>query len=220
MEPVVDQRMVNLLFRGSGLSHDAHVSALPPSPKDFPRQEILIPRETLAKRIGELGAEITEAYRGEECLVIPVMDGAMLFAADLIREITLPLRIAPIKASSYGNSRVSSGKVSLPEQLPEGIRGSSILLVDDILDTGTTFDILIERLLQEGAREVKTCVLLRKACSRDRRIDYVGFDIPDVFIVGYGLDLAGYGRNLPHIACLGESPATDHFPFTPRISPP
>jgi hypoxanthine phosphoribosyltransferase len=196
--------MVNLLFRGSGLPDDPPVNDIIPVLKDTTDLEILIPESDLKKRIRELGKEITGEFRGQDCLVIPVLDGAMLFAADLIREIPIPLRIAPVKASSYGNSTRSCGTVSLPGQFPEGIAGSSILLVDDILDTGATLDLLVRRMVKEGAARVKTCVLLRKESSGGQRADYVGFDVPDRFVIGYGLDLGGYGRNLPHIGCLPE----------------
>jgi hypoxanthine phosphoribosyltransferase len=147
---------------------------------------------------------------------MPILDGAMVFAADLIREMPIPLRIAPIKASSYGSGTKSSGTVSLSGELPEGIAGASILLVDDILDTGTTLRFLTNLLREAGAASVTTCVLLRKDRSgtlQPDQADVVGFDIPDRFVVGYGLDLAGHYRNLPHIACLPEE---DSLPITSR----
>ena len=147
---------------------------------------------------------------------MPILDGAMVFAADLIREMPIPLRIAPIKASSYGSGTKSSGTVSLSGELPEGIAGASILLVDDILDTGTTLRFLTNLLREAGAASVTTCVLLRKDRSgtlQPDQADVVGFDIPDRFVVGYGLDLAGHYRNLPHIACLPEEGS---LPITSR----
>lgn len=203
--PVVDQAVVNLLFRRKELTDDASVCHVPPLPQDSPDLEILITETDLGQRVRQLGEEITEGFHGQDCLVIPVLDGALLFAADLIRRMPIALRIAPVKASSYGNSTQSCGTVSLPEEFPDGIAGSSILLVDDILDTGATLDILVRRLREKGAASVKTCVLLRKEPSRKKHADYVGFEIPDRFVIGYGLDFAGYGRNLPHIACLRES---------------
>jgi hypoxanthine phosphoribosyltransferase len=166
--------------------------------------EILITSDELRDRIRELGEKISECFPDQECLVIPVLDGALVFAADLIREMRIPLRLAPLKASSYGNGTKTSGTVSLSGGLPEGIAGAPVLLVDDILDTGTTLRFLTHQLAEAGAASVTTCVLLRKERSGDLQADFVGFDIPDRFVVGYGLDLAGHYRNLPHIACLPE----------------
>ena len=105
----------------------------------------------------------------------------------------------PIKASSYGDDCVSSGIVNLPEGIPLGVEGKDVLLIDDILDTGLTLSFLKERILDERAANVRTCVLLRKHSSARFHADYIGFEIPDHFVVGYGLDLAGLYRNLPDI---------------------
>ncbi len=166
--------------------------------------EILITSDELRARVRELGKRISESFPDRDCVVMPILDGAMVFAADLIREMPIPLRISPIKASSYGNGTKSSGTVSMSGDLPEGLAGASVLLVDDILDTGTTLRFLTRLLTEAGADSVTTCVLLRKERSGDLQADFVGFNIPDRFVVGYGLDLAGYYRNLPHIACLPE----------------
>jgi hypoxanthine phosphoribosyltransferase len=133
---------------------------------------------------------------------MPVLDGGMIFASDLIREIQLPLTLLPIKASSYGTATTSSGSVSLTWGIPAGAQGKNILLVDDILDTGRTLDILRQELLKAGASTVHTCTLLRKESSKHLTVDYLGFEIPDKFVVGYGLDLAGKYRNLPCIGIL------------------
>ena len=166
--------------------------------------EILISGDSILRRVKELGVSISKDLATSELCVMPVMDGGMIFAADLVREITLPLMILPVKASSYGNSTTSSGRVSLPWGIPKGVSSKDVLLVDDILDTGGTLNHLKELLMLEGARTVITCVLLRKQSSRHLAADYLGFEIPDQFVVGYGLDYAGLYRNLPYIGTLNQ----------------
>ena len=171
-------------------------------PLEIPREvppAILLDRAAIYRRVAELGIQISEELASSDLCVMPVMDGGMIFAADLVREIHLPLIIKPIKASSYGGSTTSSGTVSLPWGIPEGIVGKDLLLVDDILDTGKTLEVLKERLMEKGAKSVRSCVLLRKKSSVQLAADYMGFDIPDQFVVGYGLDYAGLYRNLPYI---------------------
>ena len=159
----------------------------------------LIDRHAIARRVGELGEEISRDLHGTTPCLIPVMDGGMIFAADLMREILLPVLLRPVKASSYGSETLSSGRVILPWGLPEDVKNRTILLIDDILDTGLTLDVLRGRLLDAGACHVRTCVLLRKKSAARLSADYVGFDIPDHFVIGYGLDLAGRYSNLPDI---------------------
>ena len=176
-------------------------------PLEIPREvplDILLDRATILRRVAALGVQISEELTGQGLCVMPVMDGGMVFAADLVREIHLPLVIKPIKASSYGEATTSSGTLSLPWGIPEGITGKDLLLVDDILDTGLTLQILRERLMENGARSVRSCVLLRKESYVQLSTDYVGFEIPDKFVVGYGLDYAGFYRNLPYIGILNQ----------------
>ena len=164
--------------------------------------KVLLDRAAIQMRVEELGLQISKELSGSDLCVMPVMDGGMIFAADLVRAIDLPLTITPIKASSYGDATASSGAVSLPYGIPDGISGKDLLLVDDILDTGLTLKVLKDRLMGCGAVSVRTCVLLRKESSRHLSADYLGFDIPDKFVVGYGLDHAGLYRNLPDIGVL------------------
>lgn len=162
--------------------------------------EILLDADSIRRRVVALGGEISSEFEGEDLCIMPVLDGGMIFAADLMREIRLSLTLLPIKASSYGTATTSSGTVSLPWGIPTAVQCKKILLVDDILDTGKTFQILNSELLSAGATSVHTCALLRKESSNHLKADYIGFDIPDQFVVGYGLDLAGKYRNLP---CIG-----------------
>ena len=167
--------------------------------------EILISREDIQRRVQELGAQITGAFREKMLCLCPLLDGGMVFAADLMREIDLPLTLLPLKASSYAGTQ-SSGVITLPWGIPDEIRGRQILVVDDILDTGRTLETLRKLLLDAGAFSVNTCVLLRKEYAKDLPADFIGFEIPDQFVVGYGLDLDGLYRNFPYIGVL-KSPA-------------
>lgn len=167
--------------------------------------EILISREIIQQRVRELGAQITISFRGKKLCICPLLDGGMVFAADLMREIDLPLTLLPIKASSYAGTQ-SSGVITLAWGIPDEIKGQQILIVDDILDTGRTLETLRRLLLEAGALSVTTCVLLRKEYAKDLPADFIGFEIPDQFVVGYGLDLDGLYRNFPYIGVL-KSPA-------------
>jgi len=170
--------------------------------------EILLDAESIRLRVAELGAQISREMKGLDLCVMPIMDGGMIFAADLMREIALPLTLLPIKTSSYGDAMESSGKVELPWGIPNAVSGRDLLLIDDILDTGQTLSTLRANLFQAGASSIKTCVLLRKASSRHLPADYLGFEIPDKFVVGYGLDLAGRYRNMPCVGVLHQPDLT------------
>lgn len=168
-----------------------------------PSSDILLSSQIIAERVRELALRITADFKESDSLcLVPVMDGGMIFAADLMREIPLPLRVAPVKASSYGDATTSSGTVNLPGGIPGDVRGCSILIIDDILDTGKTLETLKKVLMDAGAESVRTCVLLRKESAGHLPADYIGFEIPDRFVIGYGLDLAGVHRNLPDIRVL------------------
>lgn len=181
-------------------------------------QRVLIPHEQIQARVHELARQITDdllreqpatsggvgSTDGPELTIVPIMTGAMIFAADLIRQIPIAMRIGLLTVSSYpGAATTSKGSVLTTSQLPD-LRGRHVLAVDDILDSGGTLRLVVPRLRDLGAVSVKSCVLLRKdrEPARATPVDYVGFDIPDEFVVGYGLDYNNYYRNLPHIAIL------------------
>ncbi len=165
---------------------------------------VLFTESEIQARVGSMAHEVAGHYRDEPCTVVSVLKGGFLFTADLIRHLTMPVSLSFAAVSSYG-SGTTSGTLRL-DLFPSGleIRGRRVLLVDDILDTGRTLAFLRDRLIAAGARELKTCVFLDKTSRRttDFRPDFRGFDVPDVFVAGYGLDFAGSYRNLPHIVAM------------------
>lgn len=167
-----------------------------------PESEILIPRARIAERVRSLAAEVLGDPDLSNPAVVPVMNGGMIFAADLVRAMETSMTLHPVRASSYGRQRISSGRVTLGEIAPGDVEGRNVLIVDDILDSGLTLSVIREMLLSEGARVVRSCVLLRKSSAGHLQADHVGFEIPDRYVFGYGLDLGGYWRNLPDIAAL------------------
>ena len=166
------------------------------------KEDILLDREQIAARLVELAGEIDQRYRGSNLLIVGVLGGAFVIMADLCRAITLPVEIDWLGASSYGSGSKSSGIVQTTKELETNVAGRDVLLVDDILDTGLTISWLTRLMQAGGAKSVASCVLLRKPATSARRIeaDFVGFDIPDVFAVGFGLDHAGKYRNLSCVA--------------------
>ncbi|MFO0609911.1 MAG: hypoxanthine phosphoribosyltransferase [Polyangiales bacterium] len=167
----------------------------------------LLSTETLQARVAELGAEITRDYQGShDLVVVPILKGSFLFAADLIRRIELDLSIEFLGLRSYGAGTESSGVVQITYDLTQPIVGRDVLIVEDIVDTGLSMRYLLENLATRQPRSVKLCSLLHKpARSRVKvPIDYLGFTIEDRFVVGYGLDYAEKHRNLPYIGVLEE----------------
>ncbi|MDB5355023.1 MAG: hypoxanthine phosphoribosyltransferase [Phycisphaerales bacterium] len=173
-------------------------------------ERILIPRQKIAQRVHELAALITADHTpprmagSAEVTIIPILTGAMVFCGDLIREIPIAMKIGLLTVSSYpGRSVASQGAQVIQRQL-EDVRGRHVVLVDDILDSGSTLRLVVPLVQQMGAASVRTCVLLRKdrPAAREMAVDYVGFEIPDEFVVGYGLDFDNYYRNLPDIVTL------------------
>lgn len=166
--------------------------------------EILIDEERLQKRIKELGEQISKDYEGKDLLLICVLKGAFMFLADLIRHIRIPHEIDFMATSSYGAATETSGVVRILKDLDSPIAGRNVLIVEDIIDTGLTLDYLTRILRARNPSSLRICTLLNK---KERRLvnvplDYVGFDIPNKFVVGYGLDFGEIYRNLPYIAVL------------------
>jgi hypoxanthine phosphoribosyltransferase len=166
--------------------------------------EVLITTEKINDRIRELGAEIAGDYAGRTPLLIGVLKGACLFLSDLMRAADIPLNVEFIAISSYGAEMRTSGEVRILKDLDVAIEGRHILVVEDIVDTGLTLSYLLANLKSRGAESVKLAALLDKYERREKEvaIDYLGFQIPDKFVVGYGLDFAERYRNLPYIAVL------------------
>ena len=169
-----------------------------------PNLDVLISEAQIAARIKELGAQITRDYAGRNPLLIGVLKGACFFLSDLLRAIDTRLSIEFMAISSYGSSTRTSGEVRIMKDLDVPIEGRHILVVEDIVDTGLTLSYLLANLHARGASSVKLAALLDKHERRQRevKIDYLGFPIPDEFVVGYGLDFAERYRNLPFIAVL------------------
>ena len=166
-----------------------------------PNIEVLITTEAITKRIAEMGADIARDYAGQNPLMIGVLKGACTFLSDLMRAADLPLSIEFMAISSYGTAMRTSGEVRILKDLDVAIEGRHILVVEDIVDTGLTLNYLLANLKSRGAASVKLAALLDKFERREKEvpIDYLGFKIPDKFVVGYGLDFAERYRNLPYI---------------------
>ncbi|MGB8508404.1 MAG: hypoxanthine phosphoribosyltransferase [Pyrinomonadaceae bacterium] len=175
-----------------------------------PNLEPLFTGEQIQTRIGELGAEIARDYAGQNPLLLGVLKGAFIFLSDLMRAADMRLGVEFMAISSYGAGTRTSGEVKIVKDLDVPIEGRDILVVEDIVDTGLTLSYLLANLHSRGARSVKLAALLDKFERRERevKIDYLGFRIPDAFVVGYGLDFAERYRNLPYIAIL-KDPAQD-----------
>jgi len=166
-------------------------------------QSVLIPEAQIARRIKTLARAIERDFCGRELVVVSLLNGTVVFLADLIRHLNLPLRLDFIGVSSYGPG-TESGNLVFTKELRLDVRGRDVLLVDDILDTGKTLSRVLPKLRALKPRRLKTCVLLDKPARRVEKIraDYVGFEIPDCFVVGYGLDFAERYRNLPFVGVL------------------
>ena len=166
-------------------------------------ERVLISETQLARRIRTLAREIECDFHGREMVVVALLNGTVLFLADLIRHLSLPLRLDFIGISSYG-AGTESGELVFTKELRLDVRGRDVLLVDDILDTGKTLRHVIPKLRVLRPRRIKVCVLLDKPSRRVEKVaaDYVAFEIPDVFVVGYGLDYAEKYRNLPFVGVL------------------
>ena len=166
--------------------------------------EVLVTRERLTERVREMAAEISADYAGRDLLVIGILKGAVFFTADLVRELTVPCEIDFMSVSSYGSATHSSGVVRITKDLDVAIEGRDVLLVEDVIDSGRTLRYLMRNLSARDPASLETCALLSKpAADRlDLGTRYVGFRLPDVFVVGYGLDAGERFRELPYISGL------------------
>ena len=162
---------------------------------------VLLSEEEVNNRIRELGAQISRDYAGKQIHLICILKGGAFFACELAKRITIPVSIDFMSVSSYGNSQESSGIVRIVKDLDEPIEDKQVLIVEDIIDSGKTLSHLIPMLYARKPADIKLCALLSKPERREVevKIDYLGFDIPDYFVVGYGLDFAQRHRNLPYI---------------------
>ncbi|MEJ6620909.1 MAG: hypoxanthine phosphoribosyltransferase [Opitutae bacterium] len=169
--------------------------------------QILLTQKVIEKRVQELGKEIDQHYRDREIIIITLLDGAIVFTADLIRNLAIPLRLDCLRVSSYGNSTDPETAPRILSSLKSDVRDKHVLLVDDILDTGNTLQRVWDEVSSKQPASVHSCVFLDKPERRENgfKADWVGFSIPDEFVVGYGLDYAGRYRQLPYVASLKPS---------------
>ena len=171
-------------------------------------ERVLIAEEVIEKRLDAIAARIHADFAEEDALqVVAILKGALVFMADLLRRVPLRLEIECLNVASYHGGTESSGQVDFLDQILPDVKGRSILLIDDILDTGRTLEAVSAKLFAMGARDVKTCVLLTKDKQRAAEVeaDYSAFEIADEFVVGYGLDYDGKYRNLPYVGVLSPS---------------
>ncbi|MEI7885294.1 MAG: hypoxanthine phosphoribosyltransferase [Clostridia bacterium] len=166
--------------------------------------KVLIDKETIRKRIIDMGKQITDDYQGKDLLVVGILKGCITFMADLIREIDLPIKVDFMGVSSYGDSNKTSGSVMILKDLGTNPVGKDILIIEDIVDTGLTLQYLVEVITARRANSVRVCTFLNKEDRRtvEFHADYTGFEVPDEFVVGYGLDFAHNYRNLPEVCVL------------------
>jgi len=164
----------------------------------------IVTQEEMRARIKELGKQITADYTGKDFVLVGVLKGAYAFYADLARAIRIPMRVDFLVVTSYGSKAKTSGKVKIVTELTENIKGKDVLLVEDIVDSGLTAQYLIKTLTKHKPRSIKLCTLLSKPNRRTIEVplDYVGFKIPDKYVIGYGLDYQQKYRNLPYLAVL------------------
>ncbi len=181
-------------------------------PSAAPVMSVLFDARTIGKRVGELGAEITTAYRGRvsenrPLVVVAVLKGSFVFAADLVRAIDLPLQVEFLGVRSYGDATSSSGVVQITQDLTYSVEGQHVLLIEDIVDSGLTSAFLLNHMKTREPSSVALCSLLHKPARAVVAVDvdFLGFTIQDVFVVGYGLDVAQRFRNLPELRIIQES---------------
>jgi hypoxanthine phosphoribosyltransferase len=168
--------------------------------------EVLVPAEDLQRRIGELAAEISRDYAGKDLLLVGVLKGAVFFLSDLMRRLEIPVEVDFMAVASYGSATKSSGVVRILKDLDAAIEGRDVLIVEDIVDSGLTLQYLLRNLAGRNPRSLEVCALLIKPDRQkvDLPARYVGFEIPNRFAIGYGLDHGERYRNLPYVAALKE----------------
>ncbi len=166
--------------------------------------KVLIDEEKIAKRVAELGAQIEKDYEGKEPIVVAILKGSIIFYGDLVRKIKLPIRFDTMAVSSYGSGMSSSGNVKIKKDMSHDICDKDVLIIEDIIDSGNTMKSLTALLEHRGAKSIRVCAFLDKPSRRqtDFEADYIGYSIPDEFVVGYGLDYDEKYRNLPYIGVL------------------
>ena len=166
--------------------------------------KVLIDEESISKKVAELGKQIEKDYAGKTPVVVAILKGSIIFYADLVRHINLPMRFDTMSVSSYGSGTTSTGNVKIKKDLGKDISGDDVLLIEDIIDSGNTMKALTSLLKHRGANSIKVCSFLDKPSRRttDFKADYVGYEIPDEFVVGYGLDYDEKYRNLPYLGIL------------------
>ncbi len=169
-------------------------------------KQILLSEEDIIKRVKEIGSDITKDYQGKDLVMIGILKGAVIFMSELCKNINLPIAIDFMGVSSYGKATRTTGEVRIVKDLDASVEGKDILVVEDIIDTGLTLSYLTDNLEKRGANSVKIVTLLDKPSRRKEnvKVDYIGFEVPDEFVVGYGLDYAETYRNLPFIGILKE----------------
>ena len=165
---------------------------------------VLLPEEEIDRRIREMGSQISGYYGDDGVFLVCVLRGAVMFACELAKRITVPVTMDFIKTSSYGSGTLSSGDVKIDMDLGLSVEGRHVLIVEDIIDTGHTFHALYNLFQNRGAKSIKLCSLLDKPDRREVEVpvDFVGFSVPDAFVVGYGLDFDQKYRNLPYIGVI------------------
>lgn len=164
--------------------------------------KVLIDETTIQDKVAKLAKQIEQDYEGKDLTLVGILKGSTVFMVDLARKMKRDVKFAFMQVSSYGTEKISAGKINLKLDLPESLEGENILIVEDIIDTGRTLSYLIKHLQEKNPESIKLCTLLDKPERReyDVKVDYVGFEIPDKFVVGYGLDYNEMYRNLPYVA--------------------
>ncbi|MDI6783378.1 MAG: hypoxanthine phosphoribosyltransferase [bacterium] len=167
-------------------------------------EKILLSQDQIATRVKGLGAQISQDYAGKNPLLISVLKGSIIFLSDLLRQITIPCSFDLMTVSSYGKKTKSSSSVKLVMDLKQDVANQHVIIIEDVFDSGRTIYYILEHIKLRNPASVKTCVLLNKLCPHEMNIqlDYIGFDIPNEFVVGYGLDYGELYRNLPYVCVL------------------